>query len=97
MKRIISFLLFAAILVSVVTLPSCSKKNADENSDTPLKLGIGVKYYSDKPTSAKDSKNGKGEKVPNYTNGCIEDPRLFWVEGECYCTAACRYVGGRKI
>jgi len=34
--------------------------------------------------------NGKGEKVPNYTNGCIEDPRLFWVEGECYCTAACR-------
>lgn len=61
MKRIISFLLFAAILVLVVTLPSCSKKNADENSDTPLKLGIGVKYYSDKPTSAKDSKNGKGQ------------------------------------
>ena len=34
--------------------------------------------------------NGKGEIVPNYTNGCIEDPRLFWVENECYCTAACR-------
>lgn len=31
-----------------------------------------------------------GNKIPNYTNGCIEDPRLFFVEGECYCTAACR-------
>lgn len=35
-------------------------------------------------------KNGRGEIVPDNTNGCIEDPRLFWVEGECYCTAACR-------
>ena len=34
--------------------------------------------------------NGRGEKTPNFTNGSIEDPRLFFVEGECYCTAACR-------
>ena len=31
-----------------------------------------------------------GERVPNYANGCIEDPRLFMVEGEVYLTAACR-------
>ena len=35
-------------------------------------------------------KNGRGEMIPDYTNGCIEDPRLFWVEGECYCSVACR-------
>jgi len=34
--------------------------------------------------------NYKGEKVVNYANGCIEDPRLFCVEGVCYMTAACR-------
>lgn len=34
--------------------------------------------------------NYKGEKVVNYANGCIEDPRLFYVEGKCYMTAACR-------
>ncbi len=34
--------------------------------------------------------NGRGEMVPDYTNGCVEDPRLFFIEGECYCTAACR-------
>lgn len=35
-------------------------------------------------------RDGRGKITPNYTNGCIEDPRLFWIEGECYCTAACR-------
>lgn len=34
--------------------------------------------------------DGRGEKVPNYVNGCIEDPRLFWIEGECYCAIAGR-------
>lgn len=34
--------------------------------------------------------NYKGKKVVNYANGCIEDPRLFYVEGKCYMTAACR-------
>ncbi len=34
--------------------------------------------------------NGKGEKVPAYHNGCLEDPRMFFVEGECYLTLACR-------
>ena len=34
--------------------------------------------------------NGKGERVPNYANGCIEDPRLFFIEDECYCTVAAR-------
>ncbi len=32
----------------------------------------------------------RGEKVINYANGCIEDPRIFMVEGEYYVTAACR-------
>lgn len=35
-------------------------------------------------------KDGRGETVPNYHNGCLEDPRLFFVEGECYLTLACR-------
>jgi len=34
--------------------------------------------------------NYKGDKVVNYANGCIEDPRLFYVEDGCYMTAACR-------
>lgn len=34
--------------------------------------------------------NGRGEKVPNYVNGCVEDPRIFMVEGECYCAVAGR-------
>ncbi|MBE7038439.1 MAG: hypothetical protein E7404_06025 [Ruminococcaceae bacterium] len=36
------------------------------------------------------TKNIKGEKVPAYMNGCIEDPRMFWVEDECYLTVATR-------
>ncbi len=35
-------------------------------------------------------RNGRGEFVPAYHNGCIEDPRLFFIEGECYLTVACR-------
>lgn len=31
-----------------------------------------------------------GNKVVNYANGCIEDPRLFWLDGECFMTVACR-------
>lgn len=34
--------------------------------------------------------NDKGERVLNYANGCIEDPRLFYVEGQLYLTVACR-------
>lgn len=34
--------------------------------------------------------NGRGEKVPNFHNGCIEDPRLMFIEGECYCIIAAR-------
>ena len=34
--------------------------------------------------------NINGERVPNYANGCIEDPRLFLVEEEVYMTVACR-------
>lgn len=32
----------------------------------------------------------EGNKVVNYANGCIEDPRIFEVEGQFYVTAACR-------
>ncbi|WP_058303278.1 glycoside hydrolase family 130 protein [Gorillibacterium timonense] len=31
-----------------------------------------------------------GNRVRNYANGCIEDPRIFPVEGELYLTVACR-------
>ena len=31
-----------------------------------------------------------GNSVVNYANGCIEDPRLFSLEGKHYLTAACR-------
>jgi hypothetical protein len=31
-----------------------------------------------------------GGQVVNYANGCIEDPRLQFFEGDCYLTAACR-------
>ena len=34
--------------------------------------------------------NGRGERVPNYANGCVEDPRTFFIEGECYCAVAGR-------
>ncbi len=34
--------------------------------------------------------NRNGERAVNYANGCIEDPRLFWLEGVCYMTVACR-------
>lgn len=34
--------------------------------------------------------NVYGQKVLNYANGCIEDPRLFKVEGQLYLTVACR-------
>jgi predicted GH43/DUF377 family glycosyl hydrolase len=34
--------------------------------------------------------DGRGNRVPNYVNGCIEDPRLFFIEGECYVAVAGR-------
>lgn len=34
--------------------------------------------------------NYKGEKMPDFTNGCIEDPRLFFIDDVCYMTTACR-------
>ena len=34
--------------------------------------------------------NGRGELEPAFHNGCIEDPRLFFIEGDCYLTVACR-------
>jgi len=34
--------------------------------------------------------NSLGRRVVNHANGCIEDPRLFLMDGECYLTVACR-------
>lgn len=34
--------------------------------------------------------NYKGETVLDHSNGCIEDPRLFYFENELYLSAACR-------
>ncbi len=31
-----------------------------------------------------------GNRVRNYANGCIEDPRIFPIEGELYVSVACR-------
>jgi beta-1,2-mannobiose phosphorylase / 1,2-beta-oligomannan phosphorylase len=31
-----------------------------------------------------------GRDVVNYANGCVEDPRLFWLDGVCHMTVACR-------
>lgn len=31
-----------------------------------------------------------GRRAINHANGCIEDPRLFFLEGQCYVTVACR-------
>lgn len=31
-----------------------------------------------------------GNTVVNHANGCIEDPRLFRLDGKLYCTTACR-------
>ncbi|MFA7345444.1 MAG: hypothetical protein WC003_14175 [Terrimicrobiaceae bacterium] len=31
-----------------------------------------------------------GNSVVNHANGCIEDPRLFRLDGKCYVTTACR-------
>ncbi|MCK5241069.1 hypothetical protein KAR34_01335 [bacterium] len=33
-----------------------------------------------------------GNKVVNYANGCVEDPRLFWLENKCYVIVACRLL-----
>lgn len=34
--------------------------------------------------------NREGQRVINYANGCIEDPRLFRLKGKTYLTVACR-------
>lgn len=34
--------------------------------------------------------NANAEKTPNYANGTIEDPRLFYFEEHCYMITACR-------
>jgi hypothetical protein len=36
--------------------------------------------------------NCDGERVVNHANGCIEDPRLFFLEGQCYMIVACRLM-----
>lgn len=35
-------------------------------------------------------RNVHGQDVTNHANGCVEDPRLFWLDGRCYMTVACR-------
>jgi predicted GH43/DUF377 family glycosyl hydrolase len=37
-------------------------------------------------------RNCDGERVVNHANGCIEDPRLFFLDGQCYLVAACRLM-----
>lgn len=35
-------------------------------------------------------RNRDGQLVVNHANGCLEDPRLFRLDGRLYCTTACR-------
>ncbi len=35
-------------------------------------------------------RNRDGQFVVNHANGCLEDPRLFRLDGKLYCTTACR-------
>jgi predicted GH43/DUF377 family glycosyl hydrolase len=37
-------------------------------------------------------RNCDNETVTNHANGCIEDPRLFFLEGQCYVIVACRLM-----
>lgn len=60
-------------------------ENFNFDFNTPA-LAPALEYEADKLWV----KNGRGEKVPAYHNGCLEDPRLFFVEDECYLTLACR-------
>src|SRR5690606_38324019 len=34
--------------------------------------------------------NATGQRVVNFANGCIEDPRLTWLEDRLYLAVACR-------
>lgn len=36
--------------------------------------------------------NIHGQKTVNYANGCVEDPRLFYLEDKCYVIVACRML-----
>lgn len=59
MKKIVSLSLVVILLFSILSMSACSDKK--KNDMQPLKLGIGVKYYSDKPISAEGAQNGKGQ------------------------------------
>jgi beta-1,2-mannobiose phosphorylase / 1,2-beta-oligomannan phosphorylase len=37
-------------------------------------------------------KDTQGNQVVNYANGCVEDPRLFYLEDKCYVIVACRML-----
>lgn len=60
-------------------------ENFEFDFDTPA-LAPMLEYDADKIWVS----NGNGEKVPAYHNGCLEDPRLFFIEDQCYLTLACR-------
>ncbi|MBK1810800.1 hypothetical protein JHL18_09140 [Clostridium sp. YIM B02505] len=49
-------------------------------------LAPAMEYEADKIYTTDD----EGNKVVNYSNGCIEDPRIFEVEGHLYVSVACR-------
>ncbi len=49
-------------------------------------LAPAMEYEADKIYITDD----EGNRVVNYSNGCIEDPRIFEVEGQLYVSAACR-------
>lgn len=49
-------------------------------------LSPALEYEIDKMYITDD----EGNKVVNYSNGCVEDPRIFEVEGQLYVTVACR-------
>ena len=60
-------------------------KSFEFDFETPA-LAPAVEYEEEKLWIT----DGRGNKVPNYANGCVEDPRLFVIEGEYYVAVAGR-------
>ena len=60
MKRILSFILVAALALSVLAFVGCNKNNNGDETTGALKLGLGV-YTTVSATDATADKNGAGE------------------------------------
>ncbi len=103
MKRFISILLFAAIALSILMLPSCSDKEDEVDDTTPLKFGLGIKHTAESPTSAKSDKNGKGQLTTTAaavlldSDGRIVKCVIDTSEAIAEYTSAGKYIAGENF